>query len=108
MTEQELAILTVVRSVPPGTVATYGQIAKLAGYPKNARQVGSVMKKLPPHSDVPWHRIVNSQGRISERSESRVQAENYQRDLLISEGIEFTPDGKINLKTFRWRPDASR
>lgn len=93
-----------VRKVPSGRVATYGQIAKLIGLPKNARQVGTVLRSLPEGSRVPWHRILNSQGKISER-DTRV-FEGLQRHLLEEEGIEFDERGKLDLSKFQWQPKS--
>ena len=107
MSEKELAILAVARSIPVGKVATYGQIARLAGYPRNSRQVGSVMKKLPSGSSVPWHRIVNSNGFVAERSGSFADdsIENYQRELLESEGVCLDSRGRVDLSQFQWVPN---
>ena len=64
-------ILMIVKQIPHGKVATYGQIAKLAGIPRNSRQVGTVLKTLPENSGVPWFRVVNSRGEISDRSPNK-------------------------------------
>lgn len=93
-----------VRKVPRGRVATYGQIAKLIGLPKNARQVGTVLRSLPDDSGVPWHRILNAQGKISER-DTRV-FEGLQRHLLEEEGLEFDERGKLDLGEFQWKPKS--
>ena len=93
-----------VRKVPRGRVATYGQIAKLIGLPKNARQVGTVLRSLPDDSGVPWHRILNAQGKISERG-TRV-FEGLQRHLLEEEGLEFDERGKLDLGEFQWKPKS--
>lgn len=93
-----------VRKVPKGRVATYGQIAKLIGLPKNARQVGTVLRSLPDDSGVPWHRILNAQGKISER-DTRV-FEGLQRHLLEEEGLEFDDRGKLDLGEFQWKPKS--
>ena len=95
-------ILTLIKQVPPGCVATYGQIAKLAGIPRNSRQVGSVLKKLPAGSGVPWYRIVNSKGEISDRENESSQ--NIQRMALEEEGISFDDNDRIRLKEFQWSP----
>ena len=95
-------ILTLIQQVPAGCVATYGQIAKLAGIPKNSRQVGSVLKKLPTGSGVPWYRIVNSKGEISDRKNESSQ--NIQRMALEEEGVSFDNNGRIRLKEFQWSP----
>lgn len=85
-------------------MATYGQIAKLIGLPKNARQVGTVLRSLPDDSGVPWHRILNAQGKISER-DTRV-FEGLQRHLLEEEGLEFDERGKLDLGEFQWKPKS--
>jgi methylated-DNA-protein-cysteine methyltransferase-like protein len=91
-----------VRRVPKGRVASYGQIAKLAGLPGRARQVGYAMYALQPGTTVPWHRVVNAQGKVSRR---RVPgAELTQRMLLEREGVRFGPGGRIPLTHFGWGP----
>ena len=95
-------IYTVVRQIPAGQVATYGQIARLAGLPRHARQVGYALNALPAGSDVPWHRVVNAGGGISRRAEPHFEA--IQRDLLEQEGIVFKPSGDIPLARYQWDP----
>jgi methylated-DNA-protein-cysteine methyltransferase-like protein len=95
-------IYAVVRRIPRGRVATYGQVAKLAALPGRARQVGYAMYALPKGSSVPWHRVINAAGRISRR---RVPgAELSQRILLEREGVRFGPGGRIPLARYGWRP----
>lgn len=91
----------VVRRIPTGRVASYGQVAALAGRPGRARQVGYAMAALPHGSDVPWHRVVNSRGEISARS-GGTAFEEIQRVLLEAEGVRFGPTGRIDLDVFRW------
>ena len=86
------------RQVPVGHVTTYGAIANQLGCP--ARTVGFAMAALPKGNDVPWHRVVNYQGRISLRSNGH--GDLVQKELLISEGIEFNEDGRIDLKRYAW------
>ena len=93
-------LAAVVRSIPRGRVATYGQVAELAGRPRAARMVGRWLFHLPPASRIPWHRVINAQGRIS-TSPSRGGAELVQRRKLEAEGIEFSPSGRIDLRRFR-------
>ena len=88
-----------VSRVPEGKVATYGQIAGLVGK-CSARQVGYAMAALPDDSGVPWHRIINSQGRISLRTGS--EGHHLQRILLEAEGIVFSADDRIDLVEYRW------
>jgi methylated-DNA-protein-cysteine methyltransferase related protein len=85
-------------------VTTYGAIAELAGLEGHARQVGYAMHDLPPGTDVPWHRIVNSRGEISPRTSG--DSHELQRLLLEAEGVEFDPRGVIDLKRFGWKPTS--
>ncbi len=95
-------IYGMVRRIPRGRVATYGQIACLVGIPRQPRQIGYALAALRDHHPVPWHRVVNAKGEISRRSESGFEAR--QRLLLQSEGIVFDLRGRISLSRFRWRP----
>jgi methylated-DNA-protein-cysteine methyltransferase-like protein len=97
------AIYSAVRRVPKGKVATYGQIAALAGLGHRARMVGRALKKLPQGTNVPWQRIVNSSGKIP-GPVTRDGNEILQRVILEKEGIEFRPSGTIDLDRFRWEP----
>ncbi|MCH7336165.1 MGMT family protein [Acinetobacter sp. NIPH 2699] len=93
-------ILEVIALIPYGKVASYGQIARLAGLPKHARLVGYVLKHLDKESKIPWHRVINGQGRISV-TRMNDQGENIQQNLLEEEGIHLL-NGKVNLKVFGW------
>jgi len=95
-------ILEVIALIPYGKVATYGQIAKLAGIPKHARLVGYVLKHLDQESRIPWHRVINSQGKISVMRINE-KGGNIQQQLLADEGI-YLLNNKINLKVFSWIP----
>ncbi len=90
-----------VMSIPSGRVATYGQVAEEAGLPGRARLVGTALRHLTEDSGVPWHRVVNARGRISDRP--RPDAVTEQRILLEDEGIAFTAGGRIDLGKFGWR-----
>lgn len=96
-------IYAVVQQVPPAQVATYGQVARLAGLPGCARQVGYALSALMDSSSVPWHRVVNAQGRISPRSDGN-PAGILQRLRLEDEGVEFDDQCRICLARFQWRP----
>ena len=100
------AIYAVVRAIPRGKVATYGQVAQLAGLPRQARLVGYAMHSLPADSDVPWHRVVNAAGKISIRS-SGLGHDELQAQLLRREGVRFV-DGIIPLARYRWQPRPRR
>lgn len=101
MTRYEL-IWSVIRKIPRGRVATYGQIAELAGLEGHARQVGYALHNLPPKQKIPWHRVVNAKGEISARSGG--DSHELQRLLLEAEGVELDLAGRMNLKRFRWSP----
>lgn len=91
----------VVESIPEGRVATYGQVALLAGRPGRARLVGHALGCLEEESDVPWHRVINSRGEISRRGLG--DSEHFQRILLESEGVVFTEGGRVNLARYQWK-----
>ena len=96
-------ITSVVSRIPRGRVATYGQVARLADLPGQARLVGYALAGLPPQSRVPWHRVVNAQGRVSLRRDGGPES-HVQRRRLQREGIAFDAFGAIALGRFRWRP----
>lgn len=91
----------VVERIPEGRVATYGQVALLAGRSGRARLVGHALSCLEEESDVPWHRVINARGEISRRGLG--DSEHYQRILLESEGVVFTEGGRVNLVRYQWR-----
>jgi len=93
-------IYSAVRRIPRGRVATYGQIAELAGLEGHARQVGYALHNLPSGSGVPWHRVVNARGEISARRGS--DWGELQRRLLEAEKVKFDAKGRIDLTRFRW------
>ncbi|HEY0370979.1 MAG TPA: MGMT family protein [Thermoanaerobaculia bacterium] len=95
-----------VRKIPRGRVATYGQIAELAGLEGHARQVGYALHNLPERNNVPWHRVVNAKGEISPRSAG--DSHELQRMLLIGEGVAIDSRGRIDLKKFRWSAQVPR
>jgi methylated-DNA-protein-cysteine methyltransferase-like protein len=91
-------IWQVVNAIPAGQVCTYGQVAQLAGLGRGARQVGRVLRELPPGSPLPWYRVINAQGKISLPANS--DGYKRQRELLESEGVEFSLGGKVSLQKF--------
>jgi methylated-DNA-protein-cysteine methyltransferase related protein len=94
-------IYEVVRQIPVGKVATYGQVADLAGLYGKARLVGYALFQVELDSDVPWQRVVNAKGEIS-YSVARAGGDYVQRNLLELEGVEFKANGAIDLKIYRW------
>jgi methylated-DNA-protein-cysteine methyltransferase-like protein len=87
----------VVAAIPAGRVATYGQVAALAGVPRGARFVGTVLRELPRASRLPWHRVLNASGRLSVDPLSARE----QRERLEAEGVAFV-GGRVSLSRFRW------
>ena len=92
-------IYRVVKKIPEGRVATYGQVARIAGLAGHARQVGYALHALSEDLDVPWHRVINAKGEISLRSEPG--SEPLQRLLLQDEGVEFRGE-RVDLKRYGW------
>ncbi len=98
------AIYEVVAQIPYGQVATYGQIAELAGLAGKARLVGYALYQVDPQQDdIPWHRVINAKGMVSE-SPLRRGTDHWQQALLEKEGIIFDAQGKTNLRQYRWQP----
>ena len=96
-------IYDVVSRIPRGCVATYGQVARLAGMPRQARLVGYALHALPADTSIPWQRVVNAQGSISLPAGQDAR----QRRLLEREGIRFDNRGRIPLDSFQWQPRRS-
>lgn len=100
-------IYAVVRQIPVGRVATYGQVAALARLPRQARLVGYALYRVDmTTSDVPWHRVINAKGEISQ-SPFRRGSDDLQRELLEQEGVQFSPKGKVSLRQYQWQPVRS-
>jgi len=97
------AVLELVRRIPRGRVATYGQLAAMLRRPRSARQVGQALRGAD--DGVPWHRVVNAQGSISRRS--RTASMMTQRIRLEQEGVVFRR-GRVVLARFRWQGAAAR
>ncbi len=95
-------IWATVSDIPEGSVASYGQIAEIAGIQRGARQVGYALRHLPSNSEVPWHRVIRSSGRIA--FEKGSGAYNRQSKRLIMENVVILK-GRIDMQKFRWRPD---
>ncbi len=94
-------IYAVVRRIPRGRVATYGQVARLAGFPRHARLVGYALHALPDASRVPWQRVINARGEVSPRAIPGF--EGLQVRLLEREGVRFDTRGRVSLARYRWR-----
>lgn len=88
--------------IPQGRVASYGQVAEIAGIPRGARQVGYALRHLPQGHAVPWHRVITASGRIAFDRGSRPYTE--QRDRLMREDVTVI-SGRVNMREYRWQPD---
>ena len=95
-----LNIIALIQKIPKGKVLTYGKIAKLAGNPRAARQVAWTLNSSTEKYNLPWHRVINSKGRIALNSE---EGRNQQKYLLIKEGVEFSDEYKIDLNKYLWK-----
>jgi methylated-DNA-protein-cysteine methyltransferase related protein len=97
-------IYAIVRQIPRGQVATYGQVAELSGLVGKPRLVGYALYRVDmATSDVPWQRVINTRGEVSQ-SPLRNGTDYMQRALLEDEGIEFDHRGRVNLSQYKWRP----
>ncbi|WP_051144580.1 MGMT family protein [Yersinia massiliensis] len=92
-------VFQVVAAIPYGQVTTYGDIARLIGSPRAARQVGGVLKRLPEGSALPWYRVINRHGEISLIGDDYLR----QKNALLAEGIEIEVTGRIDLQRYRWQ-----
>jgi methylated-DNA-protein-cysteine methyltransferase related protein len=96
-------IYAIVRQIPVGKVATYGQVADLAGFERCARLAGYALFRVAPETDVPWHRVINAKGEIS-TSPFRLGSDDLQRSLLEGEGVVFDKHDRVSLAKYRWMP----
>ncbi|PJJ27192.1 MGMT family protein [Lacrimispora celerecrescens] len=97
MTQFTEEVLVIIKGIPYGRVMSYGRVARLAGNTRGARQVVRILHSMSEKYNLPWHRIINSKGKIS-ITDKRYAA--FQRELLISEGIEVSEDGYIDISTY--------
>ncbi|MEZ5534365.1 MAG: MGMT family protein [Thiolinea sp.] len=96
-------IYATVLQIPAGCVASYGDVAALAGMPNHARMAGYALYQLAEGSPVPWHRVVNSQGVLSV-GKAMPGRDQVQRRLLEAEGVGFKANGRVDMKKYRYRP----
>ena len=95
-------IWSTIADIPRGTVASYGQIAEIAGVPRGARQVGYALRHAPPDQRLPWHRVVQAAGTSAFDCDSPAYAK--QRRRLAEEGV-IMENGKVDMRRYRWQPD---
>jgi methylated-DNA-protein-cysteine methyltransferase related protein len=99
MTPYTKEVIRIITSIPAGKIMTYGQIAKLAGSPRSARQVVRILHSMSDKYNLPWHRVINSKGEIGIPDE---EGSVMQRLMLLSEGVEVSEKGLINLEKFQY------
>jgi len=99
------SVWKVVSEIPPGHVLTYGEVARLAGMPRAARRVSQALRRAPRSMHLPWHRVINAQGRISFPEDS--SGWRRQKDMLEAEGLVFL-SGKIDLEQYGYRGAVDR
>jgi methylated-DNA-protein-cysteine methyltransferase-like protein len=92
-------IYKIIQKIPKGKVATYGQIAAMAGNPRAARMVGWALNNCPEGSVIPWQRVINASGRSSLCEESQ---RKLQQALLETEGVIFDKTGRVDFEKFQW------
>lgn len=90
-------VISLIQAIPPGKVMTYGQLAASAGSPRGARQVVRILHSMSRKHGLPWHRVINARGEIAFQHEGE---RFFQRELLEAEGIEFSENGRIDLKRY--------
>lgn len=91
-------VIQIIKEIPEGTVMTYGQIAKIAGNPRAARQVARILHTMSRKHQLPWHRVINAKGQIATKDEEKF---NEQRLSLEAEGVEVDDNGRVDLKKYR-------
>lgn len=106
MTEFSRSVMAFVKKIPKGKVASYGQIARLAGKPNAARGVGWILNSSAEAHDLPWQRVLNSKGKISFPKKS--EEYKLQKSLLRKEGVQFLDDDSIDLEIFGWKREPKK
>ncbi|MBY7145004.1 MGMT family protein [Virgibacillus sp. NKC19-3] len=96
-------VITVLQQIPEGRVMTYGQVARVAGSPRAARQVVRILHSMSRKHNLPWHRVINVKGQIALRSEEGVM---NQKSMLEDEGVEVSKTGNVDLATYQFHTDG--
>jgi methylated-DNA-protein-cysteine methyltransferase related protein len=97
-------VYALVKKIPRGQVASYGQLARILGFPRHARHVGYALANTPASIKIPWHRVVNAAGAISlRRTNWQSGSDDLQRILLEAEGVVFDAKGQIDLQGYGWK-----
>ena len=99
---KEEKIYSAIRGIPPGNVASYGQIATIAGLPRGHRLVARALRDNPAGSDLPWYRVIRADGRSGMAKDSKGYIKQF--SMLKSEGI-INKNGRVDMKHYQWQPD---
>jgi len=91
-----------IRDIPQGSVASYGQVAEVAGIPRGARQVGYALRHLPDDHDVPWHRVLQASGNIAFDKDTPAFVEQSERLMMDDVAVIA---GRVDMQKYRWQPD---
>ncbi|MFW5433512.1 MGMT family protein [Paenibacillus apiarius] len=94
-------VIDIIKGIPEGKVMTYGQIARLAGSPRAARQVVRILHSMSGKYRLPWHRVINSLGEIAIKDD---ESKSLQQLFLKGEGIEIGEDNRVNLECYQFHP----
>ena len=99
------SVVSLISGIPEGKVLTYGKIAAFAGNPRGARQVARILHSMSKKHNLPWHRVVNSKGKISLPKPYHFA---YKKKLLLQEGVEFDAQERLDLSRYLWEPSVSQ
>lgn len=102
MTPFTARVIEIIKEIPEGRVMTYGQVAKLAGSPRGARQVVRILHSMGKKHKLPWHRVINAKGEIAVTDD---ESKSLQKFFLMGEGIEFISDNVIDLNKYQFHPE---
>ncbi len=103
MSEFKSRVIKVIKNIPEGKVASYGQIAAMVGIPRAARQVGWILNKSNHTLNLPWWRVINNSGRITIKG-SEFSVED-QKTFLLAEKVEVSDRFEVDMTKYRWNPD---
>ncbi|SET57523.1 methylated-DNA-protein-cysteine methyltransferase related protein [Oceanobacillus limi] len=92
-------VILIIKQIPQGSVMTYGQIARLAGSPRGARQVVRILHSMSKKHHLPWHRVINAKGKVAVKDDAIYQEQIYS---LQMEGVKVSEKGRVDLEQYQW------
>ncbi|MBN3554302.1 MGMT family protein [Fictibacillus nanhaiensis] len=96
-------VITIIKNIPSGYVMSYGQIARIAGNPRSARQVVRILHSMSKKHDLPWHRVINAKGEIGIQDEELFHT---QKSRLENEGVQFKGKNRVDIEAYRYSPEC--